>query len=199
MKGAAVKIGLISDIHCNAPGLRRALGLLDDCDEVLCAGDLMSQYRFSSEVLTIIKESGIRTIVGNHDKTILHAPAHPLRSSPTVDPALLQYLAGLPSTLSSTWDGMSIAMFHGSPWDDAASLSAHYVYPENVQDMRRVAQVKADIVVLGHTHRPFSARQGETLIVNPGSCGESRDPSGVLSCAMLDTRDGRVEHRYFSE
>jgi len=66
-----VKLGLFSDIHCNVRGLERALQLLDDCDELLCAGGLLYQYRFSGEVLALLRQHRGHAIVGNHDKTIL--------------------------------------------------------------------------------------------------------------------------------
>jgi putative phosphoesterase len=193
-----LKLGLFSDIHCNLTGLQRALELLDDCDELLCAGDILYQYRFSGEVLATLRDHNVHAIVGNHDRTILYVPSHPLRSSPKVDPADLRYLGEIPDTLSLRLGGTDIAMFHGSPWDNVRTASAHYVYPANQADMKRVAQVPADIVVLGHTHQAFSAWVNGTLIVNPGSCGESRDPSGLLTCAALDVASGEVAIRSFS-
>ncbi len=183
----------MSDIHCNLEGLQGALGELADCEELLCAGDLLYQYRFSTEVLSLLKDRGVRAIVGNHDRTILHTPAHPLRAS--VDPAALDYLATIPLTLSLELDGLRVAMFHGAPWDDPSSISATYIYPENQSDLCRVAHVDADVVVLGHTHRAFATRINSTLIVNPGSCGEPRDGTDLLSCAVLDTTDGQAEFR----
>lgn len=191
-----MKLGLISDIHCNVPALQRALTLLDDCDEVLCAGDLLYQYRFSSETLTVLRENGVHTIVGNHDKTILYAPGHPLRAS--VDSAELEYLASLPESLALSLGGARVAMFHGSPWDELSTAVAHYVYPTNKRDIQRVGEVDADIVILGHTHIAFSVWVGETLVVNPGSCGESRDASGLLTCAAVDTASGDFEIRSFA-
>ena len=187
----AVKIGLISDIHCNLGGLLGALRELSDCEEILCAGDLLYQYRFPQAVLGLLNERGVRAIVGNHDRTILCTPSHPLRAS--VDPVALAYLAEIPRMLSLNLDGVRVAVFHGAPWDDPDSTSATYIYPENQDALRRVAQVDADVVVLGHTHRGFAVRVDGTLIVNPGSCGEPRDGTDLLSCAVLDTRDGQVE------
>ena len=197
---SGVKIGLISDIHCNVAGLTAALATLNDCEHVLCAGDLLYQYRFSSEILTLLREHKVHTIVGNHDRTILYAPAHPLRASASVDPTELRYLGSLPTSLTLTLDGARVAMFHGSPWDDGQSTAAHYVYQANQHDVRRVAETSegADIVVLGHTHQAFSTWVGETLIVNPGSCGESRDPSGLLTCAAVDTATGAFDIRSFA-
>lgn len=193
-----MKIGLIADVHCNLPGLRRALDLLHDCSDILCAGDLLYQYRFSNEVLALLRERDVRAIVGNHDKTILYTPSHPLRSSPSIDPLYLSYLSQLPSELALDLGSLRLAMFHGSPWDESDSPTAYYIYPQDRRQVDRLSSVQADVIILGHTHVPFSTWVGPTLVVNPGSCGESRDGTDTLSCAMLDTSARRVEFRTFS-
>src|ERR1700736_5478890 len=42
---ANVKLGIVSDIHCNAAGLRAALALMGDVDELICLGDSIWEYR----------------------------------------------------------------------------------------------------------------------------------------------------------
>jgi len=193
-----VRVGLISDIHCNLRGLERALDLLQDCDEVLCAGDLLYQYRFSNDVLALLRRRTVRAILGNHDKTILYTPSHPLRSSPSVGLRGLEYLASLPSHLALTLGGTRIAMFHGSPWDEVKGPIAHYIFPADRQSLERLAEVPADLIILGHTHVPMEVWVDGRLVVNPGSCGEARDESRMLSCAMLDLETGRRELRRFA-
>ena len=193
-----MKLGLISDIHCNLPALERALALLQDCDELICAGDINYQYRFSNSVLTLLRERGVRSIAGNHDNTILYAPGHPLRDSPTVDAGCFAYLKGLPERLELDYGERRVAVFHGAPWDEPRGTSACYVFPEDTRLLARLGDVDADFVVLGHTHRPFTARVGPMLVVNPGSCGEPRDASNTYSCAALDVASGEVEFRPFA-
>jgi putative phosphoesterase len=190
-----LRIGLISDLHCNVPTLTRAFELLEDCEEVLCAGDLIYQFRFSNEVLLMLRDRGVQTIVGNHDKSVLLTPNHPLRVSPTVDPEAMRYLAGLPTNLTLDVEGKRIAMFHGSPWDDDAEPHAHYVYPQNRADLKRVARVEADFIVLGHSHVPYAEWVNERLIINPGTCGEPCPSTGLPSCAALDVTTGEVDFR----
>ncbi len=192
-----MKLGLISDIHCNLPALERALDLLADCDEVLCAGDLLYQYRFSNAVLTALRERRVHSIVGNHDNTVLYASGHPLRGSPTVDRGCFEYLASLPERLALDYGNCRVAVFHGAPWDEPGATSACYLYPEDTRQLARLAEVDADFVVLGHTHRPFTIQVGRTLVVNPGSCGEPRDASRTFSCAALDVASGAVDFRPF--
>jgi len=193
-----VKLGLISDIHCNFPALERALELLDDCDELICAGDLMYQYRFSNAVLRLLRERGVHSIVGNHDNTVLYTPTHPLRDSPSVDPDCLAYLAGLPDRLSLEFGAIRVAVIHGAPWDEPRSTSNFYLYPENRDGMARLGNVDADVIVLGHTHRPFTVEVGSTLVVNPGSCGEPRGAISTYMCAALDLESRAVELRPFT-
>lgn len=190
-----MKVGLLSDIHCYLPGLRSAIDLLSDCDELLCSGDLMYQYRFSSEILDVLDEYGVRCIVGNHDLTILHTPGHPIRDHMADDPEPLRRLGEVPRQLTVDLGGVRIAMFHGSPWDEAERCV--YVYPQDRDKMRRLAAVEADVVLLGHTHIPFTAMAGDRLVVNSGSVGECRDGTGTLSCSVLDTATLEVELRRF--
>jgi len=53
-----------------------------------------------------------------------------------------------------------------------------------------VAEVEADIILLGHTHVPMLARVGEKLVVNPGSCGDARGAEDLLTYAELDFSSG---------
>jgi putative phosphoesterase len=193
-----VKIGLVSDIHCNVAGLRTALDLLADCDEVVCAGDLMFQYRFSNELAALLSSAGVRAIVGNHDKSILHLPNHPLRSSPAVDPRWLRYVSELPDRLTFELGRVRILVVHGAPWDATGEIDATYVYPHDRRRLERMRQVDADVVVLGHTHVPMVEQVGSVRIINPGSCGVPTGSTAQLTCATLDLDTLRVEMLHFA-
>lgn len=98
-------------------------------------------------------------------------------------------MRALPSRLELDLNRARLLMVHGSPW-----IPYHeYVYP-GTPTLTHVATVDADYVVLGHTHVPMAERLGRVLVVNPGSIGESRDPSeaGEVSYAILDMRSGEV-------
>jgi putative phosphoesterase len=191
------KLGLVSDIHCNVAGLRAALDVLADCDDVVCAGDLMFQYRFSNELAALLEAAGVRCIVGNHDKSILHLPNHPLRASPAIDPSRLAWLASLPEQLTIQCAGVRIRVAHGAPWDPPGAIEATYVYPQDRPRLERMRDVDADVVVLGHTHVPMAEWLGERLVVNPGSCGVPSGAQRGLACASLDLDTLRVELHSF--
>jgi predicted phosphodiesterase len=63
-----VKVGIVSDIHCNAAGLAQALALMGDIDELICLGDSIYEYRFSNEVVGCLRQRDARVIVGNHEE-----------------------------------------------------------------------------------------------------------------------------------
>jgi hypothetical protein len=48
-------------------------------------------------------------------------------------------------------------------------------------------------VLMAHTHRPFVARVGETLVANVGSIGLPRDVGALSSLAVYDAETNHVD------
>lgn len=181
-----MKIGIVSDIHCNAAGLQLGLDLMGDVDELICSGDAIYQYRFSNEVIGLLRERGARVILGNHEATFLSPEGERARSVPTIDRELLAWLREQPHHLTSVVGGKKLLVVHGSPWEPFSE----YVYPTS-RGMDRFRDLGADIVVMGHTHHQMAVRAGTALLVNSGSAGEARDHRNgrKLSFAILDSAD----------
>ncbi len=182
-----MKIGIVSDLHCNVAGLQAALDLMGDVDELLCCGDIVLQVRFSNEVIRILRERGARCVIGNHDVEYLKRVAHLPSQRGIVDEDLVAWLAELPETIEMDPAGKRLLMVHSTPW------TYDYVFPGS-REMRKFAEVDADFVLGGHTHALFSGRIGRALVVNPGSTGHSvvRGADPTLSCAVLDTVSDEV-------
>ena len=55
-------------------------------------------------------------------------------------------------------------------------LVHHIVNPHSLADpiKARIARERPDVVVFGHTHKPFCQTIGDTLFFNPGYAGKSR-------------------------
>ena len=53
-----MKIGIVSDIHADAPALRRALNDMPATDLLLCPGDAVSEYRFCPDTVALLQEAG---------------------------------------------------------------------------------------------------------------------------------------------
>jgi putative phosphoesterase len=178
------RLGIVSDIHCNADGLQLALDRMGDVDELLCAGDSVHEYRFSNEVIELLRDRGALCVLGNHDVGILSPHGERARANPTVRAANVEYLASRPLKIEMDLGGKKLLMIHASPF----APHTQYVYAHS-PELKRFAEVEADYIVIGHTHAQMAKRVGRPLVINPGSTGEARDHSNgrKLSYAVLDT------------
>jgi putative phosphoesterase len=191
-----LKIGIVSDVHCNETGLRRALDILADVDELICLGDSIYEYRFSNEVTGLLKARNAHTIVGNHEEGFLGPHGARARQAEWIDRSLLQWLAERPRRLELKIGGKKLVAGHSTPWDPQGA----YVYPHSSL-LQRFGDTDADFVLYGHTHHQLVRRVGKVLVINPGSTGEARDQGNgrQLSCAVLDTATEEVIVTDFSE
>src|SRR5438552_866622 len=142
-----MRVGIVSDIHCNIAGLDRALQEMGDVDELICAGDAIYQFRFSNEVIARLRERGARIILGNHEETFLGRDGVRARQAPWIDADLLAFIAEQPCSLRVDVSGKRLHAAHGSPWEPYNE----YIYPHS-PSLRRFAEFDADFVILGHTH-----------------------------------------------
>ena len=184
-----MKLGIVSDIHCNAAGLRAALALMGDVDELICLGDSIWEYRFSNEVAQLLRERGAHTILGNHEEGFFGPLGERARARAGNDGELMEWLAARPHRIDLDCGGKRVLLVHSTPWEPRGA----YIHPES-PELARFAETEADFVLYGHTHRQVAKRFGRVLVVNPGSAGDARDHNNgrLLSCAVLDTASEEV-------
>lgn len=177
-------LGIVSDIHCNAAGLGRALELMGDVDELICLGDSIWEYRFSNEVACILREHRAHTILGNHEEVFFGPLGERARARTDNDLALMNWLESRPHRHALDCGGKRVLLVHSTPWEPRGA----YIYPDH-PELARFGEADADFVLYGHTHRQLARRFGRVLVVNPGSAGDARDHGNgrQLSCAVLDT------------
>lgn len=191
-----MRLGIVADVHCNHEALAIALERMGDVDELLVAGDAVYQFRFSNEVMQILRKHDARYILGNHEETLLGPWGERARAADWVRSDELAYMAAQPSTIETHINGKTLVMVHGSPFEP----HNEYIYP-NSPSLSRFAEIAADYIVLGHTHYQMAERVGRALVINPGSAGEARDPRNAfrLSYAVLDTASGEVTFDDFAD
>jgi putative phosphoesterase len=184
-----LRIGIVSDVHCNQAGLLRALDILGDVDELVCLGDSIYEYRFSNEVVRTLRERDAHIILGNHEEGFLGPQGIRARQPDWIDRSLLQWLAEQPTRLELDIGGKKLLAVHSTPWEPRGA----YVYPHSSL-LARFGEAEADFVLYGHTHHQLVCRVGKVLVINPGSAGEARDSGNgrQLSCAVLDTATEEV-------
>lgn len=185
-----VKLGIVSDIHSNAPGLQQALDLMGDVDELLCLGDCIFEYRFSNEVVALLRQRGAMVIQGNHEEVFFSDAGVRARERDGLDPSLLEFLAGQPHRRLLQFGNKTVLMVHSTPWEPRGE----YVFPHSAR-LAQFAEAEADFVLYGHTHAQVVRQVGRVLVINPGSAGDARDHSNdrQLSCAVLDTATHEVQ------
>ena len=102
-----MRLGLVSDIHCNIESLDVALEQMGDVDEVLCAGDAIFSFRFSNAVVARLRQIGARMVLGNHELDVLGPQGIRVREDKKTDPSCCAGSTGnrRASTRSSTIAG----------------------------------------------------------------------------------------------
>lgn len=178
-----MKVGIVSDLHCNLQGLDLALEAMGDVDELLCLGDSIFEYQFSNGVVARLKERGAHIIQGNHEEVFMSAAGVRARERAGIDPALMNFLGEQPHRRYLDLAGKRLLLIHSTPWEPRGD----YVHPHSSK-LDRFAEADADIVLYGHTHCQVVKRVGGVLVINPGSAGDARDSRNgrQLSCAVLD-------------
>ncbi|MCC2602384.1 metallophosphoesterase family protein [Sphingopyxis yananensis] len=185
-----MRLGIISDIHGNAAALNMALEKMGDIDQLFCLGDAIDQFRFSNDVVGILKERDALTIWGNHEE-MFFSPLHSrARSAEWIDPELLEWLRTRPRRLELDMDGLHILLTHATSWSDRYD----YIFPHS-PDFTRFGDCGRDLLFYGHTHHPVLQMVQDVYVVNPGSLGHGRlvDDQNMLSYAIFDTQVGEAE------
>jgi putative phosphoesterase len=199
-----VRIVFLSDIHANFPALCRALewAQRNRADRVVCAGDCVGHGPHPTEVVRLLMEQQIETILGNVDRKVLELLRAPKKlkrrlekkaQAPAAWAALAlgdaerAWLAGLPKELRFRVGEADVWVIHGSPLSDTDSIFPSITRPALTA---KLGESRPQLLVCGHSHVPFARRVAGVHVVNCGSVGRSvdGDPRGALAlCDFSDT------------
>lgn len=208
-----MKIAVISDIHANWQALESVLNdiKVQNCDKILCLGDLAMAGPEPSKVIDFVKEQKDWTIIqGNTDKMIAEFTPEIINSLkdkfPVMANALLDdikiisdenksFLANLPENRSIEIDGVKILLVHGSP-----RRNNEDILPDTSLDKldEIIKGVDDDLIFCGHTHVPcgFQTNSKKT-VVNVGSVGRPMTSVAKSCYVVADIKSGAfsIEHR----
>ena len=98
-----------------------------------------------------------------------------------------RYLLQLPVTQRATLSGKKFLLVHATPRDPLDE----YVLKDPVTWERRLQNVDADIVCVGHSHMQFKLEVSGKIVLNPGSVGLPRD--GDVRAAYAIIEDDRID------
>lgn len=88
----------------------------------------------------------------------------------------LEDIAPVTAVLGNTDDGINFKEMELVQVGSRKFLVHHIVEPLNLNEKvkRKIIRENPDVVVFGHTHKPFCETVGNTLFLNPGYAGKKR-------------------------
>jgi putative phosphoesterase len=202
-----MRIAVVSDIHANLPAFEAALEDIRHrhADKVIVAGDVVGDGRQPAEVVALLRRHAFPAIRGNVDRKVVEAAALSGKAlaeragkkrhaelawtAHQLGRAGLDWLAGLPESLTLRVGGSRLLVVHGSPLSDT-----DYVYPSLTPRAlaAKLGADRPDVLACGHSHIPFARRISGVTVVNAGSVGRPVDGDPRGSYALVDLAAGRT-------
>ena len=204
-----MRVAAITDIHGNLPALQAALAAIEQigADEIYCGGDLVGYGPHANEVCALIEDLGIPTIYGNYDYAIGReltdcgcayiTPHDRDLGQQSVDWTLVHtdarskaFMRDLPFELRFAMGDQRVRLVHGSP-----RKVNEYLLEDKPESLytRLAASADCDVLVFGHTHKPWIHTYGGVQFVNCGSVGKPKDGDPRGAFAILELVNGCVE------
>jgi putative phosphoesterase len=193
-----MRLGVISDVHGNRVALDAVLDDMPDVDRLLCAGDVVGYNPWPAECVETIRERGVPTVMGNHDRAVATdtefrfnsmAAAGVKYAREELGAGAIEWLRSLPDRRWAVDD--RVRMVHGHP-----DNPDHYTYPDEFGPDLLTAADDPELLVVGHTHIQHHEVYGNGIVLNPGSVGQPRDEDPEAAYAVVDLDEREVtEHR----
>jgi putative phosphoesterase len=176
------RVAVITDIHGNLAALEASLGWIDDegTDQIYCGGDLVGYGPDPNGVCRLIEEREIPTIYGNYDWAIArdeedcgcaYVTPHDREIGQIsgdwtlehTDQRSKDFMRDLPFDLRFELAGKRIRLVHGSP----RKVNEYLFEDKPARTFERIAAgADCDVLVFGHTHKPWVREYGDVLFVN---------------------------------
>ena len=202
------RVAIVTDIHANVPALEAALRRIEELgvDDVYCGGDLVGYGPRPNEICRTIEGRAIPSIYGNYDHAIARDRDDCGCFYPTpkdreigqgsvawtlehTDERSKRFMRDLPFDLRFEFAGKSVRLVHGSP----RKVNEYLLEDRAASTFERIAHLAdCDILLFGHTHKPWVNEYGGVLFVNCGSVGKPKDGDPRGSFAVLTESDGGV-------
>lgn len=187
-----MRILVVSDIHANWAALSAIREPFDVC---LCLGDLVDYGPDPAPCVRWAMTHANYSVRGNHDHGVAQGIAvtgetgfryltKVTRGSmwEALSADERRYLLQLPVTQRATLGGMKFLLVHATPRDPLDE----YVLKDKETWERRLQNVDADIVCVGHSHMQFNLKVNDKVVLNPGSVGLPRDGDPRAAYAIIE-------------
>ena len=207
-----MKFAVFGDIHGNIEALKAAYGaaLAAGAQKIYHLGDLGGYSPFVNEVVDFIKEHNIEGVQGNYDETVANNREHcgcksedPLQEEMAnrsfewtkehASHKTKEYLGKLPVEITFAVHGRKVSLFHATPRKN--NLYWYEDRPEKFfQEM--AGKIDADVLIYGHTHKPYTKVISGKTFINAGSVGKPKDGDPRPCCTLIEITPERVNAEF---
>jgi len=178
-----MKILILSDIHANWVALEAVLSREKNYDVLFFLGDVVDYGPEPIPCVDFIEQNANYAVTGNHDYALAYdkecgsmgtfreyAIETRRWHKSLLDKKSVKFLSILPKELYVKEDKYLFYLTHASPNGNIS----RYLYPEDFSE-ELLSEIKAEFVLVGHSHLQFQKKIGSKIVVNPGSVGLSRE------------------------
>jgi putative phosphoesterase len=186
-----MKLAIFGDIHGNLEALKAAYAetVSKGVDKIYHLGDLGGYAPFVNEVVEFLLDHDIEGVQGNYDDTVANDREHcGCKAEDPVQEEMAnlsfewtkkhasgktkEYLKQLPFSISFQAEGRKVLLFHATPGKNNL-----YWYEERPEKffLEMAEKMEADIMIYGHTHKPYRKDIGAKVFINAGSVGKPKD------------------------
>jgi putative phosphoesterase len=198
-----MKVAVLGDIHGNIEALTAAYSAVQllKPDKVYHLGDLGGYSPFVNEVVDFLIEHDIEGVQGNYDEAVANDREHcgckaeePVQEEMAhrsftwtkshVSKKNKDYMKNLPTRIRFNAEGRNVWLFHATP-----NKNNIYWYEDRPDKFFREMAEKtdADVMVYGHTHKPYWKDFAGKVFVNAGSVGKPKDGDPRACVTLLTT------------
>ena len=203
-----MKIAVFSDIHSNLPALQAVLQDIENHqpDKMICLGDLVGYAPFPNEVVSIIQSLNIPVIMGNYDQGVgndlddcgcayktdeerrLGTISIEWTKKMTISENKI-YLRNLLPRYQLNCGSYQLLFVHGSP-----RRINEYLFPDRPDEnlLHVMSKESANLLICGHTHRPFSRKVQNIWFINDGSVGRPKDGDWRAGWVLLNIEENQT-------
>ncbi|MBF0099563.1 MAG: metallophosphoesterase family protein [Desulfobacterales bacterium] len=217
-----MRIAILSDIHSNAEAFNAVLLDIDSLDvsTMISLGDNIGYGPDPNEVIHMLQEHHIHSVIGNHeiailDKRFLALFNNSARVALKVTEAMLtknslEYL----KTLQHSYVNFGFRFVHGFPPE---SVVIYLFQKSEPQLIKAISRLQESICFVGHTHQLgmiswdeqtidrrrlnpseniIEINTTQKYIINVGSVGQPRDLNNKAKYVIMDTDKNYIEARF---
>ena len=203
-----MKLACFSDIHGNLIAFKAALAdaMMRGARRFLVAGDAVTDYPQSAEILDLIQREEMQMVLGNREIYCLNYHAddakreeafaypqnRPLKFTyDRLSDDHFVYMESLPHELVIDLGGKRLRVCHHSPgkkhWHLHPTINEEHV-------VTVMESIDEDILVVGHHHEGAAKMYGDKLFFNPGSVGVNWSGAFIADYGMLEYDDGKLTY-----